>query len=157
MRVAIPTWENRVSPVLDTASRLLIIEVKNQKEIERFETILDVQDLYGRCVRILNLGLDILICGAISRSYFRRLTATGLHIISGISGHPEDVLEAYLQGTLSHSRFSMPGYRGNHVRSCVEQGTSKEFSNGMSRRRRKGRGRQAKGGDRSYKKNVEGV
>ena len=116
MKVAIPIWENRVSPVLDTASRLLVIDVENRQETSRSETYLEGLDLFRRCFRIQNLGVDILICGAISRPYYRELAATGIHVISGISGNPEDVLKAYLKGTLSHSRFTMPGCRGNSFR-----------------------------------------
>ena len=109
MRIAIPIWDDKISPVLDTASRLLIVEVEDQREESRFETYLDVQDLPGRCFRIQGLGVDILICSAISRPFLRRLMASGIKIIPGISGHPEDVLEAYLKGTLSNSKFLMPG------------------------------------------------
>lgn len=112
MKIAIPIWDDdKVSPVLDTASRLLIVEVEGQKEASRFETFLDVQDLNRRCVRIQGLGVDTLICGAISQPFFRWLTASGIDIIPGISGHPEDVLEAYLEGTLSDPRFLMPGFK----------------------------------------------
>ena len=111
MKIAIPVWEDKISPVLDTASRLLIVEVEDQKESSRFETFLDVQDVNRRCVRIQGLGVDTLICGAISQPFLRWLAASGIDIIPGISGHPEDVLEAYLEGNLSESRFLMPGFK----------------------------------------------
>ena len=129
MKVAIPIWEDRVSPVLDTASRLLVIDVENRQETSRSETYLEGLDLFRRCFRIQNLGVDILICGAISRPYFRELAATGIRVISGISGNPEDVLKAYLKGTLSHSRFAMPGCRGNSFRRrmmCLPSENSKD-------------------------------
>ena len=116
MKIAIPIWEDRVSPVLDTASRLLIVEVVDQKEASRFETYLDEQDLSRRCVRIRGLEVDTLICGAISRPFLRMLAASGVDIIPGISGHPEEVLDAYLQGTLFHPRFLMPGCRRDKIR-----------------------------------------
>lgn len=111
MKIAIPVWEDKVSPVLDTASKLLIVEVEDQKEASRFEKFLDAHDLSLRCLKIKDLGIDILICGAISRQFSDMLTASGMDIIPWISGHPEDVLKAYLQGTLFHPRFFMPGCR----------------------------------------------
>ena len=113
MRIAIPIWEDWVSPVLDTASRLLIVEVEAQREASRFETYLDELNLSRRCSRIQGLGIDVMICGAISRPFSARLAATGIHIIPGISGHPEHVLKAYLQGNLYHSKFLMPGIKTN--------------------------------------------
>lgn len=111
MKIGIPIWEDRVSPVLDTASRLLVVELEDQKEASRFETYLDEQDLSRRCVRIRRLGVDTLICGAISRGFSKILEASGITVVPGISGHPEDVLNAYLRGDLSHARFLMPGFK----------------------------------------------
>ncbi len=111
MKIGIPIWEDRISPVLDTASRLLIVEVVDRKEASRFETYLEEQDVCHRCVRIRGLGIDTLICGAISRAFSKILEASGITVVPGISGHPEDVLNAYLQGDLSHSRFLMPGFK----------------------------------------------
>ncbi len=113
MKIAIPVWDNRISPVFDTASRLLIVEVEDQKEASRFETALDDQELSRRCLRIQGMEIDMLICGAISRLYSRMLKGSGIQIISEISGHAEEVLEAYLQGALSHPRFLMPGCERN--------------------------------------------
>ena len=111
MKIAIPVWEDKISPVLDTASRLLIVEVLDQKESSRFEKPLDANGLSLRCSKIKGLGIDVLICGAISRQFSSMLTASGMDIIPWISGHTEDVLKAYLQGTLFHPRFYMPGCR----------------------------------------------
>jgi predicted Fe-Mo cluster-binding NifX family protein len=110
MKIAIPVWEKGISPVFDTASRLLIVDVEDQKEASRFEIYLDEQDLSRRCVRIRNLGIDILICGAISRPYSRMLMASGIQVIPELSGQAGDVLDAYLKGSLfSSSKFFMPG------------------------------------------------
>ena len=130
MKIGIPIWGDRISPVMDTASRLLIVETDGQKEASRFETYLEVQDLPHRCFRIHGLGLDVLICGAISRPFLRRLISLGINIIHGISGHPEDVLDAYLQGILHDSRFLMPGFIGNGLGKIT-------MSAGLRRRRRK--------------------
>ena len=114
MRVGIPIWGDKISPVLDTATRILVLEVENYRESSRFEIYLDEQDLSRKCYRIRGLSIDIMICGAISRPFSSLLKAAGINIIPGISGQTEDVLEAYLQGNLSQSsQFFMPGYKGN--------------------------------------------
>lgn len=111
MRIAIPTWDDKISPVLDTASKLLVVEVKDKKEASRFEIYLDEQELSRRCVRIRGMEVDILICGAVSRPFSRMLMASGIDIIQDISGNPEDVLNAYLHGNLLYAGFLMPGCR----------------------------------------------
>jgi len=40
MRITVPIWEDEVSPVHDTASKLLIIGSETQKEVFRFEAFL---------------------------------------------------------------------------------------------------------------------
>ncbi|MBW1774662.1 MAG: hypothetical protein JRJ82_17515 [Deltaproteobacteria bacterium] len=109
MNIAIPVWEGKVSPVFDTASRLLILQVKDKKEASRYETYLHEQDLTRRCVRIQGLEVDVLICGAISGHFRALLSAGGINVIPWISGSAEDVLTEYLKGNLFHSKFLMPG------------------------------------------------
>ena len=116
MRIAIPIWEDKISPVLDTASRLLVVQVKDQGEASRFEIYLDEQQISRRCLRIQGLGIDILICGAVSGAFYRMLMASGIDVIPGISGQAEDILDACLKGTLGDSKFFMPGCQGNGQR-----------------------------------------
>jgi predicted Fe-Mo cluster-binding NifX family protein len=111
MNIAIPVWEGKVSPVFDTASRLMVLNLVDQEETSRFEAYIEEQDLTRRCLRIRRLGVDILICGAVSRIFYGILTAAGIHVIPWVSGCAEDVLAAYLDGTLFDSRFLMPGCR----------------------------------------------
>ena len=111
MRIAVPIWEDRISPVLDTASRLLIVEKEEQQGAIRSETPLEEQDIHRRCLRIKGLGIDTLICGAVSRCFLRMLMASGIQIIYGVSGNHEDVLAAYFDGTLDHAGFLMPGFK----------------------------------------------
>ena len=122
MRIAIPIWEDKISPVLDTASRLLIVEIEDRDVASRFEIYLDEQDLSRRCLRIRGMEVDILICGAISHHFARILTGSGIDVIPEISGQAEEVLKAYLQGDLFNSRFLMPGCNRNRFRQ--KNGTS---------------------------------
>ena len=123
MRIAVAIWEDKVSPVLDTASKLLVIESEKKKEISRFETRLFAQDISRRCHFVRGLNIEVLICGAVSRQLLGRLMSFGIEIISGISGSTEEVLEAYLQGTLLHPRFFMPGCNSHTL---SQQNKSKE-------------------------------
>ena len=132
MRVAIPVWEDKVSPVFDTASTLLIVEVDDHSEASRFIIFLDEQNLTRRRHRIQGLEVDVLICGAISRPFSRMLLGSGVEVIQEISGPFEEVLNAYLQGNIFNSKFLMPGCRkkryryGNRRKIKFEQNRVKE-------------------------------
>ena len=110
MKLAIPIWEGKVSPVFDTASRLLVLQIDDRQEVSRFETYLDEQDITRRCLRLRGLEIEVLICGAVSRHLCMMLLSTaGIEVIPWVSGPVQEVLNAYLKGELFHSRFLMPG------------------------------------------------
>ena len=109
MRIAISIWEDKISPLLDTASKLLIIENEGQEDSSRYEVHLLKQDISKKCRFIQSFNIDVLICGAVSRQFSEMLKASGIEVISGISGPAQDVLEAYQQGKPLHLEFFMPG------------------------------------------------
>lgn len=115
MKIAFSIWDEKISPVLDTASTLLIIEHDIEKEISRYETHLPEQNISRRCSFIRDLDIDVLICGAVSRQMSGMLIASGVKVISEISGSVEAVIAAYFQGTLLQKEFFMPGRRSNHM------------------------------------------
>ena len=52
MKVAIPTWNGRVSPVLDVASRLLVVEIEGGAELARSEVELGQTQFTTRATQI---------------------------------------------------------------------------------------------------------
>ena len=113
MKIAIPTWNGRVSPVFDTASRLLVVEVGEGRECSRFETDITDNFLPSKIMRFTGLGIDTIICGAISRPLAYMITTAGIKLVPWISGQAEGVLQAFLAGTLFDLRFMMPGCAGH--------------------------------------------
>ena len=67
MRVAIPVWQSRVSPVFDTAGHLLIVDVEDGREVHRAEASILGLSLPDRVNRLVEFDVDVLLCGAISR------------------------------------------------------------------------------------------
>jgi predicted Fe-Mo cluster-binding NifX family protein len=55
------------------------------------------------------LGIEVLICGAISAGLKEMLQQTGIRVMSEICGEIEPVLAAYKTGRLSTREFLMPG------------------------------------------------
>ncbi len=109
MKIAVSVWEGRVSPVFDTAARLLVLDAEETGEASRFEVFLDEQTCSRKCSRIQVLGVEVLICGAISRYFHGILTASGIRVIPWICGAASEVVNAYMDGTLSQPRYLMPG------------------------------------------------
>lgn len=109
MRIAIPQWQGRVSPVFDVAGNLLLIDVEGGREIRREERRFLGTDPSTRVTQFLSFGAGILICGAISARLQSGLIAAGVQVIGFACGTVDDVLAAYLNGTLARRSFVMPG------------------------------------------------
>jgi predicted Fe-Mo cluster-binding NifX family protein len=118
MKIAIPVWEEKVSPVFDTALKLLVVNIDKDREQSRFIYPIDENDITQKCQRIRRLELDTLICGAVSQSFLQMLLSSGLDVIQEISGQAEDVLKAYLDGKIFQPRFLMPGCKRWQHRCC---------------------------------------
>ena len=110
MRVAIPVWQGKVSPVLDTALTLRIVDCDEKVRLYYHDARIPEQELSMRCIRIRGLNIDVVICGAVSTAMSEMLKASGIQVIFGISGCYEKVLDAYLNNCLFCQEFMMPGY-----------------------------------------------
>lgn len=117
MRTAIPVFDGRISPVFDAARRLVLVDVENGREVQRIEQVVDEPELSHRARRVVELGADVLICGAISRPLEALLSSAGVKVISQTSGRAEDVLRAFISGRLTEQAFVMPGCRGHRRKS----------------------------------------
>jgi len=106
-RIAIPTWNGRVSPVFDAAERLLIIDTKDKKECSRFETEISEKNFPARAMRLKELGVETLVCGAISMPLLYMITNANIRVMPWVSGRAEHVLKAFLDEKLF--QFLMPG------------------------------------------------
>jgi predicted Fe-Mo cluster-binding NifX family protein len=116
MRVAVPNWTDRVSPVFDVARRLLVVDFGGGGEVSRQEAAIDDTELAGRANRVLQLGVDVLICGAISMPLEAMLASAGVRVIPHTCGTVEEVLRAFASGRLTDERFLMPGCCGRRRR-----------------------------------------
>ena len=137
MNIAIPIWNDCVSNVFDFSSRILLVEIENDKEVSRSQILLESQSLSQRVSQLKGLDVDVLVCGAISRTLAEMITASGIQVLAYITGGIDDVLEAYQTGQLAQSKFAMPGcwlgagkglgQCGQGRRKCRRQGNHKNI------------------------------
>jgi len=112
MKIALPTFNGRISPVFDVAQKLVLVEVDVANELSREEHAIPSKIFARRAARLSELGVEILLCGAISRPLAMMIAAHGIEIVPFISGGVDEVLGAYLQGRLADPTFFMPGCCG---------------------------------------------
>ena len=109
MKVGVTVWEDTVSTVCDFSSRLLIFDVTGDKVKNRSLMPLETGVLPDMVHQLEELGVQVLLCGAISRPLERMVRASGVHVIPCLRGSIEEVIRAYLDETLSDTRFVLPG------------------------------------------------
>ena len=129
MKIAIPVWNGFVSSVFDFAHSLLIVDVEGREETSRSQIHLEQQAMPQRVNQLVSSGIEVIICGAISRPLSETLTAYNIKVIPFVSGPVDDVLEAYLGNHLAEPRFLQAGCRS---------GARKRFGCGSGRRHRRG-------------------
>ena len=116
MKVAVPTWSDRVSPVFDVAKRLLLVDFDGEAESGREEVAVKESEPAPRARRVAQLGVDVLICGAISVPLEAMLVSAGVRVIPHTCGPTEEVLQAFASGRLTDEAFLMPGCCGRRRR-----------------------------------------
>lgn len=112
MKIAIPVFQNRVSPVFDWSSRILVIETDGRLEIGREEHGLAGASLKDRADRLMEMKVDSLLCGGISEAMLALLIARGINVIPWVAGDTEEVFSAFLEGRVPGNGFMMPGRCG---------------------------------------------
>ncbi|MBN2430054.1 MAG: dinitrogenase iron-molybdenum cofactor biosynthesis protein [Acidobacteria bacterium] len=129
MNVALTVWNDRISPVFDVSRKVMLASVDQGSVLEQKELELPSGDPYGKLDTLLQAGVDLLICGAISRPVEGYALSRGLGLIPFTAGEAGQILSAYLDGSLQRPDFRMPGCR------------RRRFQGGGMCRRRGGGGR----------------
>ncbi|MFH0729599.1 MAG: NifB/NifX family molybdenum-iron cluster-binding protein [Pseudomonadota bacterium] len=110
MKVALTVWEGRISPLFDAARELLVADIEEKGVINnrRHEPITPQWPL--RVVeRLVEQGVTVLICGAISEVPAGMMEAAGIKLVAFVAGPVDDVLGALAKGRPIIPTFSMPG------------------------------------------------
>lgn len=109
MRLAVAVWGSEVSPVFDFAHRIIVVQCDEAHEQARYQYELPEESMSSRAERLRELGVNILMCGAISNPLAKMVRGLGIILIPWKCGLIEEVLMAYFSGNLQDPRFSMPG------------------------------------------------
>lgn len=110
MKVALPVWQGQVSSVFDFAHKLLVIGLENGEEKDRREIVLVEQSGPERAALLKQLGVDVLICGAISRPLAEMINGSGIQVLPFVKGSTEQIMNAYKTGRLSQPQYALPDF-----------------------------------------------
>ena len=100
MKIAIATFDTRVSPRFDCAQSVLVITIDEGEPPERQQLAVGQWAPHERINRLLELDVDTVICGGIDRWSVASLQSAGVTVYGWVTGEVEDALAAFLRGDL---------------------------------------------------------
>jgi len=109
MKMALTVWGDRISPVFDGAHMLLVVEIENTKIINRHYEPFYPELPTRLAVRLVEMNVAVLICGAISEMPANIIETNGIKLIPFITGDAHEVIDAYGKNIPFMPAFLMPG------------------------------------------------
>ncbi len=99
--IAVPVFQNRVSPLLDVSSRYAIFETVDGHIKQKMDISLNTECETRRVEKLKEIGVDTIICGAVSGCVAHIINEKGMRLLPMIYGPVEEIIEHYPTDTLS--------------------------------------------------------
>jgi predicted Fe-Mo cluster-binding NifX family protein len=109
MKAALTVWEGRVSPVFDVSREALVLTIEDGAVGARSRQSIDTPTAANKIDRLVEMGVQTLICGAISEPLQHELRIRGVKVVGFVAGEIDAVVASFLAGTLATPSLSMPG------------------------------------------------
>lgn len=152
MKAAFSYWNGRIAPVFDVARQVHLVDSEAGVILSESDLILTDELQSARVIRLSELGVGVLVCGAISRPLHMMVESYGIHVVSFMAGDLNGIMDAWLRGALEDGQFAMPGCCGKgrrHFMQVAASGKGDELMRGRNRGGigpRGSRGRDQRGG-----------
>jgi predicted Fe-Mo cluster-binding NifX family protein len=100
MKIAIPVYENRISPRFDFSPVMWVIEVERGEIVKEEKLSIANLNLPQRLEQVTSNGVDKLICGGIDPFSRSQLGSRGIDVVQDVIGDAEIVIDLFLRGRL---------------------------------------------------------
>lgn len=146
MKIAIPIFQGRVSPVFDWSTRLLVIEFDKTEVVDRVENSLTDSSPVARADFLEAMGVEVLLCGGVSANMQYLFKNRRIQVVPWIAGDVDEVIVAFLKGDIPGEKFAMPGC-------CMRRNRLQGMGHGrMKRRSKQGKRGRGPGGPAGQRK-----
>jgi len=112
VKAAFAYREERIAPVFDIARQVLLVEVSSGRIVGESTEPLPENAAAQKALRLAELGVGTLVCGAISRPLRDLVSAYGIRVIPFVAGDLREVVQAWRGRALGGGTFAMPGCCG---------------------------------------------
>jgi len=112
LKVAFACLDERIAPVFDTALQVHVVETESGHIVSEKKQMLPPDLPLQKMLRLNELGIQVIVCGAISRPLNALIVANGIRVIPFVAGDLHAVIQAWQKGRLRGNAFAMPGCSG---------------------------------------------
>jgi len=109
MKIAIPEYQGRIAPVFDACRRILIFSRQDDTVAQVGEEDWSGVSRERRAARLKEIGVDVLLCGAISCGIEDQICQHGIRLVAWLAGEVPSILTAYREGRVMDPVYAMPG------------------------------------------------
>lgn len=109
MIVAFAIWGNRIAPVFDVARFIHLVEIEAGCILRETQESLLNEMVAQKALRLAELKVGALVCGAISRPMQAMVAAYGIQVIPFVAGELHEIIQAWLSRDLERDTYTMPG------------------------------------------------
>lgn len=96
---------------MDSAGQLMVADFDNGHIVSENTVAIPQLHAVQKARFICNLGVNILICGAISQELETMLASSGVEVNPFFRGTIEEIIAAFCNGNLKEERYYLPGCR----------------------------------------------
>ena len=121
MKIAIPVFENRISPRFDFAPGFGLYDIEGKRITGSREIFCEGWSDIERVAKLKGFAVDILICGGLPGYLQSILIKSGIKVIPWIAGNVSDALSLFLRGRLNAGMVICPGRRKRRCCMTVPQ------------------------------------
>jgi predicted Fe-Mo cluster-binding NifX family protein len=100
MKIAIPIYENRISPRFDFSPEIWIVEVERGEVVGEEKISTANLNIPQRLEQVTLNGVDKLICGGIDPFSRNQLGIRGIEVVQDVIGDAEIVFDLFIRGRL---------------------------------------------------------
>jgi predicted Fe-Mo cluster-binding NifX family protein len=115
VKLAVTVWGNRISPVFDSSSTLLVAEIANRKISGLYYTAFDPQSADDLIHTLKKHHVTTLVCGAISKTPAGLILNQHIHLIPFVTGNVRHFLDSFALNQTVGKKHRMPGFKTSHM------------------------------------------
>lgn len=120
--IAIPIFQERISPLLDEARRFALYEIADGIITQKIILNVDIETDAMRICKLKDIGVTAIISGAVSGYLSRYIVEKGLRHYPWVKGTIDEAIEAYLEGGLAECFAGIRRCEGGRRKKCCING-----------------------------------